>query len=72
MLAFRRTTQSLVGRDEPLFADDAVARLHRVANGLPRALDNAATAARIAAAADGKDLVDDVCAKRAAAELTRD
>jgi type II secretory pathway predicted ATPase ExeA len=63
---------SLVGRDEPLFADDAVARLHRASNGLPRALNNAATAALIAAAADGKNLVDDACAKKAAAELTRD
>ena len=55
-----------------LFADDAIARLHRVANGLPRQLNNAATAVLIAAAADGKDLVDDTCAKRAVAELTRD
>lgn len=31
-----------------------------------------ATAAIIAAAADSKDLVDDACAKRAVAELTRD
>ncbi|MCA1835440.1 MAG: hypothetical protein LC721_03500 [Actinobacteria bacterium] len=61
-----------LGRQELLFADDAMARPHRVANGLPRALNNAATAALIAAAADGKDLVDDACAKRAAAELTRD
>ena len=57
---------------DPLFADDAVARLHRAANGLPRQLNNAATAALIAAAAEGKALVDDACAKRAAAELTRD
>ena len=63
---------ALVGRDAPLFADDAIARLHRVSNGLPRALNNAATAALIAAATDNKDLVDDACAKRAAAELTRD
>ena len=64
---------ALAGRDDhPLFADDAVARLHRVSNGLPRALNNAATAALMAAAADGKDIVDDACAKRAAAELTKD
>jgi type II secretory pathway predicted ATPase ExeA len=62
---------ALAGRTEPLFADDAIARLHRVASGLPRKLNNAATAALIAAA-DGKALVDDTCAKRAAAELTRD
>jgi len=70
--SYLRHHLSLCGRDEPLFADDAIARLHRVANGLPRALNNAATAALIAAAADSKDLVDDACAKRAVAELTRD
>jgi len=63
---------ALAGRTDPLFADDAAARLHRVAGGLPRKLNNAATAALIAATADGKALVDDTCAKRAAAELTRD
>lgn len=71
-MAYLRHHLHLVGRDEALFADDAVARLHRVANGLPRALNNAATAALIAAAGAGKDLVDDACAKKAAAELTRD
>lgn len=70
--SYLRHHLALVGRDAPLFADDAIARLHRVANGLPRALNNAATAALIAAASGGQDVVDDACAKRAAAELTRD
>ncbi|HMK63661.1 MAG TPA: AAA family ATPase [Acidimicrobiales bacterium] len=70
--AYLRHHLALAGREEPLFADDAVARLHRVANGLPRALNNAAVVALMAAAADGKDLVDDACAKRAVAELTKD
>jgi type II secretory pathway predicted ATPase ExeA len=70
--AYLRHHLKLAGRDEPLFADDAIARLHRVANGLPRALNNAAVAALIAAAAAGKDLIDDTCAKKAVAELTRD
>lgn len=70
--AYLRHHLALAGREEPLFADDAIARLHRVASGLPRALNNAATAALIAAAAAGKDLVDDACAKKAVAELTRD
>jgi type II secretory pathway predicted ATPase ExeA len=35
-------------------------------------LNNAATAALMAAAAAGKDLVDDACAKQAAAEITKD
>jgi type II secretory pathway predicted ATPase ExeA len=70
--AYLRHHLKLAGRDEPLFADDAIARLHRVSGGLPRALNNAGTAALIAAASAGLDLVDDACAKRAAAELTRD
>ncbi len=70
--AYLRHHMTLAGREEPLFADDAVARLHRVSSGLPRALNNAATAALIAAAAAGQDLVDDTCAKKAVAELTRD
>jgi type II secretory pathway predicted ATPase ExeA len=69
--AYLRHHLALVGREEPLFADDAISRLHKVANGLPRALNNAATAALMAAAADGKKLVDDLCAKKAAAEVTR-
>jgi type II secretory pathway predicted ATPase ExeA len=70
--AYLRHHLALAGREEPLFADDAIAWLHRVASGLPRALNNAATAALIAAAAAGKDLVDGTCAKKAVAELTRD
>src|ERR671937_1941933 len=50
---------TLVGRTDPLFADDAMARLHKVSLGLPRALNNAAIAALIAAATAGKALVDD-------------
>jgi type II secretory pathway predicted ATPase ExeA len=59
------------GRSDPLIAADAAARLHRYANGLPRALNNAATAALMAAAADSNSLVDDACANKAIAELTR-
>ena len=70
--AYLRHHIALAGREEPLFADDAIARLHRVSSGLPRALNNAATAALIAAAAAGQDLVDDACAKKAVTELTRD
>ena len=70
--AYLRHHLALAGRTHPLFADDAIARLHRHSNGIPRALNNAATAALIAAAADGKDIVDDACAKKAVAELTRD
>ena len=70
--AYLRHHLVLAGRKDPVFADDAVARLHRAANGLPRMLNNAAQAALIAAAAEGKALVDDACATKAAAELRRD
>jgi type II secretory pathway predicted ATPase ExeA len=70
-IAYMRHHLALAGRTDPLIADDAAARLHRYANGIPRALNNAATAALMAAASDGKALVDDVCAKKAIGELTR-
>ena len=63
---------ALVGRADPLFADDAIARLHQASLGLPRALNNAAIAALIAAASAGKALVDDDCARKAVAELIRE
>src|SRR5437773_6125277 len=50
---------ALVGRTDALFADDAIARLHKASLGLPRAFNNAATAALIAATTAGKALVDD-------------
>ena len=62
--AYLRHHLTLAGRDDPLSADDAIARLHRVASGLPRALNNAGTAALMAAATAGKDLVDDASAKK--------
>ena len=70
--SYLRHHLGLAGRNDPVFADDAVARMHRFSNGLPRALNNAATAALIAAAGDGKAIVDDACAKKAVADLTRD
>src|SRR5487761_1869078 len=59
-------------RPDELYPADAVARLHHYAGGVPRALNNAAVAALIAAAADGKKLVDDTCARKAVTELTKD
>lgn len=63
---------ALVARKDPVFADDAVARLHKLARGLPRALNNAAIAALIAAASEGKAIVDDACAKKAVLEFTQE
>ena len=71
-VTYLRHHLALAGRTDPLIADDACARLHKASGGLPRALNNAAIAALIAAAADGKALVDDECAKKAVTELNRD
>ena len=71
-VTYLRHHLALAGRTDPLIADDACARLHKASLGLPRALNNAAIAALIAAAADGKALVDDECAKKAVTELNRD
>src|SRR5580765_4929384 len=38
---YLRHHPALVGRTDPLFADDAIARLHKASLGLPRALNNA-------------------------------
>ena len=70
--SYLRHQLTLAGRSDPLIADDAVARLHRAAGGLPRAVNNVTISALIAAAAEGKGLVDDACAKKAVADLTRD
>jgi type II secretory pathway predicted ATPase ExeA len=70
--AYLRHHLALAGRSDQLFADDAIVRLHRLSNGIPRALNNAAVSALIAAAADGKEIVDDACAKKAVAEQTRE
>jgi type II secretory pathway predicted ATPase ExeA len=52
--------------------DSRPQQLHKASLGLPRALNNAAIAALIAATTAGKALADDDCAKKAVAELTRD
>jgi type II secretory pathway predicted ATPase ExeA len=70
--AYLRHHLALAGRSDQLFADDALARLQRQSNGIPRALNNVAVSALIAAAADGKELVDDACAKKAVAEQARE
>jgi len=58
----------LAGRADTLFSDDAVARIHEVSRGLPRAVNNLATAALIATYAAGKTIADEQAAGRAIAE----
>ncbi|MGH9126754.1 MAG: ExeA family protein, partial [Acidimicrobiales bacterium] len=59
----------LAGRSDTIFSDDAVAVIHQVARGLPRAVNNLATQALVAAYADNKSIVDESSARAAASEV---
>lgn len=60
----------LAGRADTLFADDAIALIHQVARGLPRAINNLAVQALIAAYAAKKAIVDESAARTAVTEIT--
>ena len=61
---------SLAGRSDPMFSDDALSLIHQTSRGMPRALNNLAIAALVAAFADGKGIVDESSARAAVAEVT--
>lgn len=61
---------TLAGRSDTLFSDDALARIHKAARGLPRAVNNLAMQALIAAYATGASIVDDKAARAAVTEVT--
>ena len=62
----------LAGRSDTLFSDDAITLIHDAARGLPRAVNNLAIQALIAAYASRKAIVDESAARTAAAEVTAD
>ena len=57
------------GFTEPLLSEDAVALIHQVSRGLPRAVNNLATQALVAAYSTGKSIVDESCARAAVSEV---
>jgi type II secretory pathway predicted ATPase ExeA len=61
---------TLCGRSDTLFSDDAIALIYQVARGLPRAVNNLATQALVAAFSLGKAIVDESAARAAFAEVT--
>ena len=63
---------TLAGRSDPLFSDDAAALIHDAARGLPRAVNNLATQALVAAWAARKSIVDEQSARAAVTEITTD
>ncbi len=60
----------LAGRADTLFSDDAITRIHKASRGLPRAVNNLAVQALIAAYAAGASIVDDKAARTATTEVT--
>jgi len=61
---------ALAGRADTLFSDDAVALIHQVSRGLPRAVNNLAIQALIAAYVTKKAIVDESSARAAVTEIT--
>lgn len=62
----------LAGRSDPLFSDDAITLIHQTSRGLPRAVNNLATQALVAAYATNKTIVDESSARAAVTEVTSD
>jgi type II secretory pathway predicted ATPase ExeA len=60
----------LAGRTDTLFSDEALERIHRASRGLPRAVNNLAIQALIAAYAAGASIVDDKAARAAVTEVS--
>lgn len=60
----------LAGRSDTLFSDDAASLIHHTARGIPRAVNNLAIQALVAAFASGKGIVDESSARRAVVEVT--
>jgi type II secretory pathway predicted ATPase ExeA len=60
----------LAGRSDTLFSDDALALIHQVSRGLPRAVNNLAIQSLVAAFADNKAIVDESSARAAVTEVT--
>jgi len=53
-----------------LFSDDAIALVHQVSRGLPRAVNNLAIQSLVAAYASDKAVVDESSARAAVTEVT--
>jgi type II secretory pathway predicted ATPase ExeA len=60
----------IAGRGDTLFSDDALALIHQVSRGLPRAVNNLAIQSLVAAFAESKAIVDESSARAAATEVT--
>ena len=60
----------LVGRSDTMFSDDAVALIHQVSRGLPRAVNNLATQSAHCRLRHRQTIVDESSARAAVTEVT--
>ncbi len=63
-------TATLAGRSDTLFSDDATTLIHQTSRGYPRAVNNIALQALVAAFANNKPIVDESSARAAVSEVT--
>jgi type II secretory pathway predicted ATPase ExeA len=68
--SYLRHHLALAGRSDTLFSDDAVALIHQTSRGYPRAANNLAVQALIAAYTADKTIVDESSTRAAVAEVT--
>ena len=68
--SYLRHHLNLAGRSDTLFSDDAVALIHQTSRGYPRAVNNLAVQALVAAFAADKAIVDESSTRAAVAEVT--
>jgi len=68
--SYLRHHLGLAGRSDTLFSDDAAALIHQTSRGYPRAVNNLALQALVAAFADDKTIVDESSARIAVTEVT--
>jgi type II secretory pathway predicted ATPase ExeA len=61
---------TLAGRSDTLFSDHAVGLIHQTSRGYPRAVNNLALQALVAAFAEDKNIVDESATRTAIAEVT--
>jgi type II secretory pathway predicted ATPase ExeA len=61
---------SLAGRGDTLFSDDAITLIHANSRGKPRAVNNLALAALLAARINDQPIVDEANARTAITETT--
>jgi len=70
--SYLRHHLALAGRSDTLFSDDATALIHQTSRGYPRAINNLAIQALVAAFTADKTIVDESSARAAVTEVTAD